>query len=694
MQINFQYSPYYLFLVALTAILLSWWLYASFKKKYEAASLTVAFLSVFRGVTILLLGFLILVPFVRLIKSTLEKPVLAIGFDNSGSISINDSQIINLVGSKLKGLKKELNDEFDIESFVFGDDVAPGEWDLSDKKSNINQWLKFVGGQYKHSNLAGVITVSDGIFNAGGNPIYSGYTLNAPLYNIALGDTNAPIDARISYINNNDIAYKGNQFPIRVGVAVEKLKGSKLSITLSKEGKVIEKKEISVTTDDLFAEISFLADAESVGIQKYSIALSESDNEISTSNNYQQVFVEVIDADKNILILYDAPHPDIAAIRKSIERSRNYALDLYWVNDPNRENLITEFDKYHLIIYHNLPKGNLNVVEKAFSSSASQFFIADNSVNFQYFNRSQDLLQVKLKSAQANEVTSSFNKLFVSFSLDKTQMAQLSEFPPLKAAFVDIDFANSSDVILRQKIGSVETNYPLLVTSQSGSKKVGVLPATGIWRWFLYEYSKNENNKGLDELFNQTMQYLSVKDDKRRLRLNTNKFLFDENEDVTLNASFYDKNYQVANNAIVEAKIKDANGKEYQFAFVSKGGIYELNAGQFGPGEYTYVVSAALGDDKHQVSGTFTVAEVNIEFMQPVANHNLLFQLADANGGALYYPSELDKLIDEIRNNELAKPVRHDKAEITELIHNKWFFILLLLLLTLEWSIRKYKGSY
>ena len=695
MQVQFQYSHFYLIPIAFGAVLLGLWFYRSFRKTYESPQLLVLLLRVLRTGVLVLLGILLLVPFVRFISSRLEKPVIAIGLDNSNSLKLVDSTSLLKLNEGLDQMKEHLRDKYEVETFVFGDDIDVNDWDFEDKRTDINEWLRFVSKRYKHANLGGVVTVSDGIFNSGGNPTYGGLQLNAPVHTIALGDTTPPIDIRLSYVNHNNIAYQGNQFPIKVGVEVEKLKGENLSLILRYKGKTIAKETVSAGSDHFFKECSFIADANEVGIQKYSLSIETREGELSFENNRQDVFIEVIDADKNVLIAYRAPHPDVAALRKSIERNKNYAVELYWINEEGKANKAPDFSKYHLIVLHNLPQSqNHSRFNKIVQSGASLLYIHDNAMNFKAFNESQMAAVLRKKSNTSNQVMGLYNEAFVGFGLTKSAMLSIKDYPPLKAAFMESDYRASHDVILYQKIGSVATGYPLLTMVEDGSRKIGHLAATGIWRWFLYEYSKNGSNEVMDELMGQTIQYLATKEDKRRLKLVKKKYLFNENEPITFAASFYDKNYQPARNGRLSVSIKNEEGKDFQFDFISRSDLFELNAGQMAPGEYEYLITAELGAERMNLSGKFTIAEVNVEYMQPVANHNLLFQLSSQYNGQLYEASQLDDLEQKLLENEAALPIRHETADITELIHNKWLFFLILTLVSIEWIIRKYKGAY
>ena len=84
--------------------------------------------------------------------------------------------------------------------------------------------------------------------------------------------------------------------------------------------------------------------------------------------------------------------------------------------------------------------------------------------------------------------------------------------------------------VLNQRIGKVNTESPLLFFTEDGGTKIGFLLGEGIWKWKLEE-AKNENAYPLvAELISKTVQYLSVKDDKRKFKVYASKNTFEENE--------------------------------------------------------------------------------------------------------------------------------------------------------------------
>jgi hypothetical protein len=83
---------------------------------------------------------------------------------------------------------------------------------------------------------------------------------------------------------------------------------------------------------------------------RLSLALQVLNNEVNVQNNTLDVFVEVLDARQKVLILAAAPHPDIGAIKQSLEDNENYEITLRMAGDP-----VASINEYNLVILHQLP---------------------------------------------------------------------------------------------------------------------------------------------------------------------------------------------------------------------------------------------------------------------------------------------------------------------------------------------------
>jgi len=88
------------------------------------------------------------------------------------------------------------------------------------------------------------------------------------------------------------------------------------------------------------------------------------------------------------------------------------------------------------------------------------------------------------------------------------------------------------------------------------------------------------------------------------------------------------------------------------------------------------------------------INQMNLETINLIADHNLLFLLAKEHGGEMIYPENLNELVDRITSREDVKPVVYTQKRFSDLVGNLWIFLVILVLLTAEWFIRKRNGIY
>ncbi|MGZ5285502.1 MAG: hypothetical protein ACXWB4_07595, partial [Kaistella sp.] len=81
------------------------------------------------------------------------------------------------------------------------------------------------------------------------------------------------------------------------------------------------------------------------------------------------------------------------------------------------------------------------------------------------------------------------------------------------------------------------------------------------------------------------------------------------------------------------------------------------------------------------------------EFQQTTANHQLLFALAEQNGGKMISPDEVLKLPEMISTNENVKTVVYEDRNYEDPINYKIVFFLIMALISVEWFLRKRNGE-
>jgi hypothetical protein len=169
--------------------------------------------------------------------------------------------------------------------------------------------------------------------------------------------------------------------------------------------------------------------------------------------------------------------------------------------------------------------------------------------------------------------------------------------------------------------------------------------------------------------------------------------VFDESENVILNAELYNDALELVNTPDVKIELKSDYGKNYSFLFTRSGQSYQLDAGALPVGEYSYTASVKLGNQPFTATGQLTVKPLDLETRQTAADHKLLQALAKQSAGQMLMPSQLGRLADIIHKNDNIKTVVYEDKHYSDLVDLKWIFILIVTLLSLEWFIRKREGE-
>lgn len=696
-EISFQYSAWYLLLCALFALLVTAVLYYRDSRFREQALWLRGLLATLRFLAVFLISVLLLTPLLKSKTTETRDPVVVFLQDGSQSVGSNWTEEEKTVyQDEVNGFVEELEEKYQVETFTFGDEAKAGlDFSFQDQVTNLSEVLSGVYDLYSNQNLGAVLVASDGIYNEGSNPIYVADDLTAPVYTIALGDTSVQRDLILKRVFNNRIAYLGDKFSIEVDIQARNCRGESSVLTVSRVagGRLNELKRVPFTIEDdnYFRTEEIILDADRPGVQRYRISLSRLENEASTANNVKDIFIDVLDARQKVLVLAYAPHPDLTALRQAISDNRNYEVTVDYLNNMKAD--LAEFD---LVVLHQIPAINnsaRSLLARLDELKKPRLYVLGMQANFNQFNRNQDLLKATVDGRNTNDVQADVNEAFTLFTLDEQVIEELPRFAPLIAPFGDFEAGPSARVLLYQRIGKVDTKYPLLLFGEEKGVRTGVLTAEGIWKWRLFDFLQNKNHRIFNELVGKSVQYLSVKEDKRRFRVDAFKNIFKENEPIVLDAELYNESYELINEPDATLAITNEEGEQFDFTFNRKGKGYSLNAGLFPTGSYTFKAGVMDGGKRLTYQGQFSVEPVQLEAFETTARHGLLRQLSEKYGGQLYYPGQFSALATQLKEADI-RPVSYQTSKTRPLTHLKWIFFVLLLLLTLEWFLRRYFGEY
>ncbi len=650
-------------------------------------------MAILRFISISLLCFFLLGPVLIQVLNEVQKPKILMILDQSESILAN-KYAEYYKGDFLKKwgqAKDKLGDEYEVEYLNLGSNIKISDsTSFTQKRTNISQLFDYVNNTYARENIGAVILATDGIYNRGNNPIYKSLNKNTVLYTIGMGDSILKKDLLIKEANHNAIAYLNNQFPIELTLTANDCINSSTNLNLTCEGKTLFNSTININQKDFFKTINVDLLAEKPGTMHIVATLSPVNGEFSAANNRKDIFIDVIDGREKILLAYQTTHPDIGAIKESILSNQNYEVNALSLQEIK----LSDLNLYSAVILYQLPGKNSNSKDLISSIKKLQipiWCIVGNQTAIEQLSLVNNMAKIDKNQGRMNEVQGFFNSDFTAFTLDPNTISSITDFPPLSVPYGFYNASIGTESLLYQKIGQVNTQTPLWTFSNQNGEKTAYLFGEGFWRWKLFDFVKNESHTASNELISKTIQYLTVKEDKRKFRVYPLKNVYDEDETVKFIAELYNASYEPINTANVQLSLTDANKKIFNYNFSPIGNSYQLDLGSLSPGIYSFKAKASGVNET--IIGKLVIKPLQIELVNTRADFGLMREMAANNSGKFFSAEKLESCLEELKKNANITSVSYNEKRPDELINLKWIFFFLLFLISAEWFIRKYEGA-
>lgn len=684
------YSPWFILACVAVGALYAWLLYS--KRAPWPKSINYSLAALRFGV-VSFLCFLLLGPMVRYISNETIKPAIVFAVDNSQSVKLfSDSVQLNQAQQRLQTMLTNLQDAgYETEIRTLSDTVKPETLDqlqFGAPATNLSQLLQDIRNDYSNQNLAGVVLLSDGIVNQGISPTYANY--NYSIYPVAVGDTVAKKDVVLASLRYNKVTYSGNRFPLEAELEQQGFGGRTVAVTLKENGKPIDRKTITLKQGQAVQQVPFQVMAGGLGKRHYEVEVVPQQGEFTAINNTKHAYIDVVKGKIKILIAAAAPHPDINALRAAIETNENYETELFI---PGLTQLKQQ--DYDVAILHQLPgrtAGGDAALSLVRQKNIPSLFILGPQSDIQDFNRLNAGVRVN-STGQADEVTTAVNPNFSTFKVAEEATERMQQYPPATVPFGEYQVAPNTETVLYQQVGRVRTNKPLLTVQTAGNTRNATLLASGTWQWRIAEAANNQNPVVYDKLITNLVQLLSAPRNKKRLNVYPAQNDYTSNDEISFEAEAYNEALEPIYGQNITLKVTDEDGQTRSFTFANGENQSGVNIGTLPGGRYTYTATARINGSLQQDKGEFIVEELQLEALHAVADHNLLYQLASNTGSDLYFPTTLQQLEQDILKAN-HKPVIDSSEDVRDIVDLKWLFFVLLLLITVEWFVRKYNGSY
>ncbi len=560
----------------------------------------------------------------------------------------------------------------------------------------------------------------------------------APLYTVAFGQSRGLGEAKdvaVEELLVNQTVFVKNELAISGRIRIDGYVNRPIQVRAlfeSEDGRmeVVDQTTVTATGAGAPLPVQLKHVPTAAGEFKLTLEVARQDGELVTTNNRFSTFVNVLDGGLSVLYLEGTLRPEATFLLRSLNASPDVGVRYNRIDARRRETRPGDlaeclrpgrFDVYILgdLDAKAFDDEELNSLKQAVREGAGLIAIGGthsfgpggyaetplrdvlpvtiNKLHRQSFDEPvrpdvhiQERLQ--MRPTQAGLFHSAL-ELAAGREENATLWAQL---PPLDGAnkFSPDRFARGAVVL-----ADAGPRLPLLVEHLYGNGRVMAFAGDSTWRWWMHGHRSAHKR-----FWRQIVLRLAQKDKTGNVwvRLQPRRYPKGAKVEVTVGAR--SSSGEPLPDARFEAHVVLPDGKtKRKLDLIPQG---EQRIGSFRetqvPGDYRIAVTARHADlpkaegeaeGKAEGQGRFMVIEQDLELDKPAADADMLENLAEMTseaGGKRIAPEQLSDVI-----AQLARQTEHLKVEeqTKETFWDKWpFFLMLVLLLSVEWFLRKRWG--
>ena len=579
-----------------------------------------------------------------------------------------------------------------------------------------------------------VVMLTDGNHNSGPSPLQTARLLgnqNSPVYCIAVGAERSAPDLAVLSVEYPDIVFQqdtvygvmavrdrvptGTPFVAQVRHQDEVLWQQECVSTSSTERRIEFEIEIDAIIDQLKSQSSSEIVQHVIPLN-LEASVSVLPEESESDNNACTMRFAAMTERKKILLLDGRSRWETRYVRNIFERDEQWDIDTVIAGPGTNLTTLPRGDEqgtfpvsrddlfeYDLIIWGEI---DLELFEQSEcewlrdyveTRGGGWIFIDGNRGDFAALVDSElgSLLPVGLSDTPAEHVQSlrlteiGCQLPALRLAADEEQNQNLWSELPAPRALTGVTALPGTQILAECVVN--DAHLPYMVSRQCGAGRVVYLASDETWRW-RYKHADVWHQR----FWNQLAKYVipppfMVSDEY--VSIDTGPVSYEFGETVNVRIRLVGLDGQPAAQAIVDALVWKDDRVVGQISLAADDNLPGIYRGQFGrlpQGEYEVSVQAAgFSASALKARTRFSILPVETsEMTQTAVNHALLHQMASASGG-MYLPEE-----DFGRLNVLLEPFSDGRVVESDTLiwQSYWWFAAIILLLTLEWLLRKRAG--
>jgi len=672
--------------------------------------------------------------------------------DTSESMTVADSTSkqsrLTEAVQRLKPHLEELREQFRVHVFQFDrkirkvdSDEALDQLEPTGKATHVARAVEASIQQVKKGLVGGVLLLTDGVDNSGGDPVAAVRPLNVRVHCVGTGyDRRNPSfkDISVESVECPDELTMGDLAEIKVNVDAINLVGRSVDVVLRHKQEELAKQMLTLDGQPgtQLAKLSFVPKAK--GQFTYTVSIEPDPGEKITINNQKKLNASVVDAKIRVLLIEGTLRPEFRTLKGqylakdlhvefcSLIRLRgNRFLQHTNIKGLNLTRVPTkraELAKFDVFLIGDLDSSHLReqmATLKALVKEGKGLGMLGGYHSFGPGGYGKtplaDVLPVQSGPRGVGQVDQPFLPAVTPEGMNHPLLANVTPYfatggkPPQTPGLPDLrgctrvsGYKTGAVVLMQHPKESGPDGRPLIVYAAQVYGKGRSVAFVGDTTWLWYQKMKG---LGLEspylKFWGQMVRYLAQKEyedegaEGQRLTLRLNKSYYRPGERARITARVRDADGRGVAAAKVVAKVAGPGKKTYDLELAPGEGAvgnYEVAFPPPRPGAYTVSVQAVKeGTELGRAEAEFQVETPSREFDRLDLDEHGLKRLASATKGIYVHVSKIEDLFRGLEARLLERS-GYREVDFYEGQHRMFLGVLwalLIVLITCEWLLRK-----
>lgn len=553
--------------------------------------------------------------------------------------------------------------------------------------------------------LDGVVVVSDGVVNAGQDPVSAARALGVPVHTVLTGAARGP-DRAVTEVEASTTARVGEATPVRVHMATSEARGGVMTVRLLDGARELGRATVVSPGAGLEAVAEMRVTPTRAGLAVWTARVDSLAGQASAANDARQVAIEVAPGRLGVLILSAGLNWDLAFLRRALLGDSGVSLRTLTREEGGWREVESgqpvagvgerDLKGQAALVLDGVGPADLG---SAMDAALDGFVRGGGGVlalggpppglarlRGGRFGQQLGLaidpgMAVRSGTPEPGAEASEL----LNWDDDQQRGAQawraaapLSDLTPIVPSGGD-----------RVLIASRGGGPPLLIARHVGRGQVMFVNGTGLWRWSLSGHDDLSAERGR-RLWRRLVRWLAEPVQGEPLRVKPERWLTPRGEPVRLFASLQGADFTPVAGAKLEGEAQDAAGRVSRLVFAPRAaGSYEATLEDPAPGRYRVTVRAVKGGTElGRATSEFAVDRWSLEEARAEPDSTTLAAIAAASGGRMTTAAAAAGWSRSLSSRAIAR-TRSDSLRLWE---SPWVFAVVVGLLSLEWAWRRRRG--